>query len=107
MINQIAAANEEQSSTSLQIAKNIADISKASAESSKDIVGIASASDQLANLAEELNKMLSQFKIEEIHNEENGSAIVDGNGNSRKRRNGNLKSEHKPINYLPQSVTQD
>ena len=64
MINQIAAATEEQSSTSEQIAKNVNAISSVTADSAKRIQDIAHSSDELAKLTENLREIVSQFKVE-------------------------------------------
>ncbi len=64
MINQIAAASEEQSSTSEQISKNVEAISSVSAESAQGISQIARSADDLNRLAENLRNLVSEFKID-------------------------------------------
>ncbi len=64
MINQIAAASEEQSSTSEQIAKNVGTISHVTNDSARRIQDIAHSSDDLSKLTEQLRAMLAQFKVD-------------------------------------------
>ncbi|MCX6156342.1 MAG: methyl-accepting chemotaxis protein [Candidatus Kapabacteria bacterium] len=64
MINQIAAASEQQSSTSEQISKNVVAISKVSSDSTKQIEEIAHAAEDLTELTVNLQKVVQQFKIE-------------------------------------------
>ena len=64
MINQIAAASEEQSATSEEISKNVISISKVIAESSRRVEDVAHASDDMAKLTERLRNLMMQFKID-------------------------------------------
>ncbi len=64
MINQIAAASEEQSSTSEQISKNVSSISQVTNESTKRVQDIAHSSDDLSKLTEHLKSLVDQFKVE-------------------------------------------
>ena len=64
MINQIAAASEEQSATSEQISKNVMSISKVTGESAQRIEDVARTSDELAKLTEQLRNLMSQFQVE-------------------------------------------
>jgi len=68
MINQIAAASEEQSSTSEQISKNVVSISKVTAESAHRIEDVAHTADELAKMTEQLSMLMKQFKIEDGSN---------------------------------------
>ncbi len=63
MINQIAAASEEQSSTSEQISQNVMAISKVTADSARRVEEIAGASEGIAKLSEELAGLMAAFKI--------------------------------------------
>ncbi len=63
MISQIAAASEQQSSTTEQISKNVAAISSVTGESAKRIQDVAQAADQLSKLTEQLRDLMMQFKI--------------------------------------------
>jgi methyl-accepting chemotaxis protein len=65
MINQIAAASEQQSSTSEEISKNVSSISEVTGESTKRIQDIAHSSDDLSKLTEHLKNLIDQFKIGE------------------------------------------
>ncbi len=68
MINQIAAASEEQSSTSEQISKNVEAISTVSSESANGISQIARAADDLNRLTESLQKLADKFKVDQKDN---------------------------------------
>ena len=63
MINQIAAASEEQSSTSEEISKNVAMMAKVSSGSAQNIGDIATTAGELARMTEALTSLVNQFKI--------------------------------------------
>ncbi len=63
MINQIAAASEEQSSTSEQISRSVEGISTISGESARGIAQIAESSDGLSRLTEDLRGLIARFKL--------------------------------------------
>ena len=63
MINQIAAASEEQSSTSEQISRSVEAISTVSNQSAQGVSDIAQAADNLNQLTENLRGLVSRFKI--------------------------------------------
>ncbi len=63
MMMQIAAASEEQSSTSGAIAKNIQAISTVSADSANGISQIAHSADDLNRLTESLQSLVLNFKV--------------------------------------------
>lgn len=67
MINQIAAASEEQSATSEQISRSIETISSVSAESAAGIQQIAQAIDEMNRLTENLRKITMKFKVNLEH----------------------------------------
>jgi methyl-accepting chemotaxis protein len=62
-INQIAVASEEETATTDEIASSIQQISQVMHETAKRIQQNAEASAQLANLSQELQGMVGQFKI--------------------------------------------
>jgi len=64
MINQIAAASEEQSSTSEQIAKNVSTISYVTNDSARRIQDIAHSSEDLSKLTEQLRALVTQFRVD-------------------------------------------
>lgn len=64
VVSQVAAASEEQSAASEQISKNIEGISRVSQESAMGVEQIAHASEDLNRLTENLQNMISQFKID-------------------------------------------
>jgi methyl-accepting chemotaxis protein len=64
MVAQIAAASEEQSTTSEQIARSVEMISTASDESAGGISMIAQSAGSLGHLTDELRTLLSRFRIE-------------------------------------------
>ncbi len=63
MMMQIAAASEEQSSTSEQISRNVESISTVSSESANGISQIARAADDLNRLTENLQNLVSNFTL--------------------------------------------
>jgi methyl-accepting chemotaxis protein len=70
VITRVAAASEEQSSTSEEISKNIEGINNVTRESSAGIQSIAEASEELNKLTLNLQKLVSKFKIDNVHVEE-------------------------------------
>lgn len=62
MINQIAAASEEQSTTSEQISRSVEAISSVSNESAHGVSEIAQSSNKLNLLMDSLNNLIAQFK---------------------------------------------
>jgi methyl-accepting chemotaxis protein len=64
VITQVAAASEEQSSTSEQISKNIEMINNVTQESAAGISQIAKASEDLNRLTVNLQELISRFKID-------------------------------------------
>jgi len=64
MINQIAAASEEQSATSEQISKNVMSISKVTSESARRVEDVAHTSDELAKMTDKLADLMSQFRVD-------------------------------------------
>ncbi len=68
MINQIAAASEEQSATSEQISKNVVSISKVTAESAGRIEDVAHTAEGLAKITEYLSSLMLQFKVDDNTN---------------------------------------
>ncbi len=63
MINHIAAASEEQSTSSEKIANNVNAISHVSAESAQNIEDVATTAAELARLTDDLNQMINSFKV--------------------------------------------
>lgn len=68
IVNQVAAASEEQSTTSEQISKNITGISDVIRESSNGVQQMAQASEDLNRLTIHLQELVLRFKIEENAN---------------------------------------
>ena len=64
LVVQVAAASEEQSSTAEEISKNIEAINNVIHESAQGIQQIAMASEDLSKLTNNLQNIVSQFKIE-------------------------------------------
>ena len=64
MINQIAAASEQQSSTSEQVAQNVGMISHVTNDSARRIQDIAHSSEDLSKLTEQLRVLVSRFNID-------------------------------------------
>ncbi len=69
MINQVAAASEEQSSTFGQISQSIEMINQVTSESTMGIEQLARASENLTSLMENLEHLVSQFQLDENKNE--------------------------------------
>ncbi len=69
LVNQIAAANEQQSATSKQVNTNVENISNIIYESTQAISQIANAANDLARLANRLQDVLSTFKLNEYDKE--------------------------------------
>jgi methyl-accepting chemotaxis protein len=63
MVDQIAAAVEEQSSTSAEIARNIEQISGASQSAAENSRHVVEATDELIGLSKDLRKMVSAFRL--------------------------------------------
>jgi PAS domain S-box-containing protein len=63
-INQIASAGEEQSSTAEQISKSIEAMSKVTNESASGIQQVARATEDLSKLTDNLQNLISRFKID-------------------------------------------
>ncbi|MEZ6192815.1 MAG: methyl-accepting chemotaxis protein [Phycisphaerales bacterium] len=76
MIQSIAAAAEEQSSASGQISKNIESISAVSTQATQGAGQSAAAATQLSAKAEQLQRIVSQFKLDK-------SLVGQGTGNKR------------------------
>jgi len=66
MVNQIAAASEEQSSASEQISKNVEGISTVTNQTAQATQQIAQATDELSKLTERLQALVAQFKLKEM-----------------------------------------
>ncbi|MCX7983770.1 MAG: methyl-accepting chemotaxis protein [Bacteroidetes bacterium] len=64
MVNQIAAASEQQSSASEQISKNIEAISTVTQQTASGIQQIAHSAENLNQLTEQLRDLVSRFKLE-------------------------------------------
>jgi methyl-accepting chemotaxis protein len=65
MVNQIAAASEEQSATSEQISKNVIAISKVTADSTSRVEDVAKTADELSQLTEQLRDLVMTFKVDD------------------------------------------
>lgn len=64
LINQIAAASEEQSVTSEEISRSVESISRISEESAQGVSEIATSAEQLNHLMNDLNTLVGQFKTD-------------------------------------------
>ncbi len=69
MISQIAAANEEQSATSEELAKNITSISAVTNDSTTKVQEIAGSTEDLVRLTTELSEIMGQFVIDSDQSE--------------------------------------
>jgi len=68
IVTQVAAASEEQSTTSEEISKNIESISNVIRESTSGIQQIAKAAEDLNNLTSVIEQLVGQFKINKPQN---------------------------------------
>ncbi len=64
MINQIAAATEEQSSTAEQVAKNVSSISQVTSDTANRVQDIAKSAEDLAKQTDILRTLLERFKLQ-------------------------------------------
>jgi len=64
-INQVAAASEEQSATAEQVSSNVGSINNVANESAAVVQQIASASEDLNRLTENLQNLVSAFRLDE------------------------------------------
>jgi methyl-accepting chemotaxis protein len=82
IIAQVATASQEQSAAAEQISKNIEAISNVTHESATGIQQIARASEDLNHLTNDLQNVISGFKISETseHYDNNGRMAVKANG---------------------------
>jgi methyl-accepting chemotaxis protein len=71
VVTQVAAASEEQSATSEQISKNIEAINSVTQESTSGVQQIARASEDLNQLTENLQNLISRFRINENNAQSN------------------------------------
>lgn len=74
MINQIAAATEEQSSTAEQVAKNVSSISQVTSDTANRVQDIAKSAEDLAKQTDLLRTLLERFKLRK----ETESAYLEG-----------------------------
>jgi len=80
---EIAAASEEQSTTSEQIARNVQSISSVSQESAVEVTQVAEAANDLTRLTTKLRRRVDQFELEDG---ETAAATAD-----RERRNPDVR----------------
>lgn len=80
IINQVAAASEEQSAAAEEISKSIEGISSITQESAAGTQQIAKAAEDLNQLTENLQNMLSKFKFDSSHLSNQGNYAVRSNG---------------------------
>lgn len=66
MINQVAAASEEQSSAAEEISKNIEMINNVTQESAQGVQQVARASEDLSRLTVNLQELVSRFKLSDL-----------------------------------------
>jgi methyl-accepting chemotaxis protein len=78
MISQIAAANEEQSATSGEISKNVELISTVSSQSANGISQIAGAADDLNRLTNNLQILITRFKLARDKNIDRSASLSKG-----------------------------
>ena len=79
-INQVASAGEEQSATAEQISKNIESINNVSQENSTGIQQVATAAEDLNRLTQNLENLLSKFRISKDSGYQESTLAVRSNG---------------------------
>jgi methyl-accepting chemotaxis protein len=99
MINQIAAASEEQSATSEQISKNVVSISKVTADSTRRIEDVAHTSEDLAKLTEHLSELMGQFKVSSVSNNFQDDDDDDERDDELQHLSGNGQKHLPPVEY--------
>jgi methyl-accepting chemotaxis protein len=80
IITQVAAASEEQSSAAEQISKNIESISNVTHESASGTQQIARAAEDLNRLTDNLQNLISQFKVDLAYSSSNRNLVVRHDG---------------------------
>ena len=80
IITQVAAASEEQSSAAEQISKNIESISNVTHEAASGTQQIARAAEDLNRLTDNLQNLISQFKIDLAYSSSNRNLAVRNDG---------------------------
>ncbi len=94
MMMQIAAASEEQSTTSEQISQNVESISTVSSESAKGIMQIARGADDLAKLTDSLQRLVMDFKLSSNgYRPSDADPLPNGSGNIKKLAESGVLSE--------------
>ena len=93
VINQVASASEEQSSTSEQISKSIDSISSVAQQSADGVQQIARASEDLNNLTMNLQSLVEKFRIDDIKKVDEVLSSKNGSGRLTVRSNGVLINE--------------
>lgn len=73
VVNQLAAASEEQSSTAGQISNSIEGINNITRETSDSTQQIARAAEDLNRLTENLQSLVDKFKLDEIQSSDNNN----------------------------------
>jgi len=81
VVNQVAAASEEQSATSEQINHNVETISRVTSESAAGIQQIASAADELNRMTNNLRELIAKFKFATT-----GEFKPHGNGDGKSKQ---------------------
>jgi methyl-accepting chemotaxis protein len=98
MVGQIAAASEEQSSASEQISKNVEGISTVTGETAQGTQQIARAAEDLNRLTENMQQLLSKFKLS--GGESSQSSPHSPKGTEGKHRAGKLAPGREPKSRL-------
>ncbi|MEI7812816.1 MAG: hypothetical protein WCJ01_10385, partial [Ignavibacteria bacterium] len=96
-ITQVSVASEEQSSAAEQISKSIESISSVTHESAAGTQQIAIAAEDLNRLTDNLQNLVSQFKINQYNDNPSYSPAVvkrNGNGSSSYPVKANRKLRH-------------
>ncbi len=92
MVNSIATSSEQQAATGEQLAKNVTNISEVAVNSAKNIEAIAQSSETLAQMTENLQKVMKKFKIDRKMS--TGQAFLD-----RRETQALPPSEHESFDF--------
>lgn len=75
MVNAIATSNEEQSATAEEVAKNMTEISRVTADSAAQIEDIVNATQIVSQLSNKLNDLISKFRVQKADRNNHGNNL--------------------------------
>ncbi len=75
MVNSIASSNEEQSATAEEVAKNMTEISRVTADSAAQIEDIVNATQIVSQLSNKLNDLIAKFSVNSSKDKFSGNSL--------------------------------